>query len=410
MATRPSAVRIGWLVALLALSVLLNYVDRGAIGIAAPRMKSELGLSATQFGLGVSAFFWTYAPLCLVMGWLCDRFCVYRVFALGLGLWAVCTFLTGWVSGLGMLVMLRIGLGMGEAIAFPGSSKIFAAELPPERRGLANAAIAAALAFGPAVGTLAGGTILGLGGWRAIFWTFGALTLVWLVPWHLVSAPLRGPARTQIAPGSRGMAQLVRLPALWLMSLAHFLSNYGFYFLLTWLPLWLTTVRGYSIAQMTLVTTVGFLAQGLAALAIGHWSDTAVAKGAAEGPLRRRLMIAGHALAAAGIAGLWFAPSPLVLAVLLVLAGIGLSQISTNLYAVGQIFAGPRDAGRWIGFQNAFGNVAGIVGPLITGLIIDRLGGYGWGFAVAAGIAGLGALHWWLAVPEIRQVTPAGSD
>lgn len=69
-----SGSRLTWLVVLLALSVLLNYVDRGAIGIAAPRMKEELGFSATEFGTGVSAFFWAYAPLCLVMGWLCDRF------------------------------------------------------------------------------------------------------------------------------------------------------------------------------------------------------------------------------------------------------------------------------------------------------------------------------------------------
>ena len=99
-ARHASGGRLAWLVALLALSVLLNYVDRGAIGIAAPKMKEELGFSATEFGTGVSAFFWAYAPLCLIMGWLCDRLCVYRVFALGLALWALSTILTGFVSGL----------------------------------------------------------------------------------------------------------------------------------------------------------------------------------------------------------------------------------------------------------------------------------------------------------------------
>ena len=58
-----------WLVPMLAASVLLNYVDRGAIGVAAPLMKDELGLSATGFGVAVSAFFWVYAPLCVVAGW-----------------------------------------------------------------------------------------------------------------------------------------------------------------------------------------------------------------------------------------------------------------------------------------------------------------------------------------------------
>ena len=396
--------RLTWLVALLALSVLLNYVDRGAIGIAAPVMKDELGLSATEFGIGVSAFFWAYAPLCLVMGWLCDRFCVYRVFALGLALWAISTMLTGFVGGLSSLVMLRIGLGIGEAVSFPGSSKIFAAQVPAARRGIANAAVAAAIAFGPAVGALAGGTILILGGWRPIFWIFGAVTLLWLVPWRAITKPLQTGPFSQPSAGRLGLWKLVCTPALWLMGGAHFLSNYGFYFLITWLPLWLTKAQGYSIPAMTALTTLGFVVQGVAALTVGHWSDRRVAAGANEGMLRRRLMIFGHLATAAAIAGIYFAPGPASLAGWLMLAGIGTSQISTNLFAIGQIFAGPRGAGSWIGMQNALGNISGIVGPIVTGMIIDAYGGFGWGFALAGGLAASGALWWTWAVPEIRQL------
>src|SRR5689334_12206068 len=113
---------VPWLVGLLGLSILLNYIDRGAIGVAAPLMKADLGLSATAFGLAVSAFFWVYAPMNLAVGWLCDRYCVYRVFAAGVAIWALSTFLTGWVGGLFSLVALRLVLGLGESIAFPGSS------------------------------------------------------------------------------------------------------------------------------------------------------------------------------------------------------------------------------------------------------------------------------------------------
>lgn len=188
------------------------------------------------------------------------------------------------------------------------------------------------------------------------------------------------------------------------MGAAHFLSNYGFYFLITWLPLWLIKTQGYSIPQMTALTTLGFVSQGIAALAVGHWSDRQVARGANEGRLRRRLMIFGHLATTAAIAGIYFAKGPPDLAAWLVLAGLGTSQISTNLFAIGQIFSGPRAAGGWIGFQNALGNTSGIVGPIVTGLIVDYLGGFGWAFALAAALAGLGALWWAWAVPEIRQV------
>lgn len=399
------ASRGSWLVVLLAASVLLNYVDRGAIGVAAPLMKDELALSATGFGLAVSAFFWVYAPLCIVAGLLCDRMCVYRLFAAGVALWALSTTLTGFVGGLATLVVLRLLLGVGESIAFPGASKIIAAEVAPERRGRANAAIAAAIAFGPAVGTLAGGIIMVAFGWRAIFLLFGLATLLWLVPWHAVSKPLRSAAigRAIVAPYPLG--RLLRLPALWLMGIGHFMSNYGFYFLLAWLPLWLVKTRGYSIPEMTALTTLGFAAQGIAALTLGWLSDRWVARGVAEGPLRKGLMAVAHLTLAGAILGIFFAQSTMVLALWLVIAGIGSSLISTNLYCLAQMFSGPRAAGGWVGVQNALGNVSGIIGPIVTGLIIDRLGGYDYAFYVAAAVAVVGALWWWLVIPQVRLVT-----
>jgi len=402
--TRVSGARLSWVVGLIALSVLLNYVDRGAIGVAAPLMKEELKLSATGFGLAVSAFFWVYAPACLLVGWLCDRFCVYRIFAAGVAIWALSTALTGFVGGLVSLIILRLFLGLGESIAFPGSTKIFAAEVPAERRGIANAVVAAALAFGPAAGVLAGGAILGEWGWRPVFWIFGAVTLLWLIPWMVASAPMRARGLAAPAAGQVSIARLIRLPTLWKMSIVHFLSNYGFYFLLAWLPLYLVNTRGYSIGEMTILTTLSFTTQGVVALAGGWLSDIMVARGANEGEVRRWLMIAGQVGLGAAIAGIGVADSYAMLAFWLAVAGFGTGLLSTNLFAVGQIFAGPRAAGSWMGAQNALGNISGIVGPIVTGLIVDYLGGYAYAFASAAGLSLLGALLWWKLIPEIRRL------
>src|SRR5690348_11461992 len=165
------------LIFLLGAAVFLNYVDRGAIGIAAAIMKDELGLSEEAYGLAFSAFFWIYAPVQFFAGWLCDRFSVYKLMAAGILLWAASTLLMGLAGGFASLLVLRIMLGVGESISFPGSSKIIARHVPPERRGLANAAVAAGIALGPAAGTLAGGMILGTWGWQAIFFAFGLATL-----------------------------------------------------------------------------------------------------------------------------------------------------------------------------------------------------------------------------------------
>ncbi len=399
-----SGLRLFWVVALLALSVLLNYVDRGAIGVAAPLMIEELGFTATEFGTAVSAFFWVYAPLCLFVGWLCDRFCVYRMFAAGIALWALATLLTGFVNGLALLILLRLLLGLGESIAFPGSSKIFAAEVPAHHRGSANALVGAALAFGPAVGVLTGGVILEAMGWRPIFWIFGVVTLLWLVPWHFASKPLRSDSVTTPVVDPVPMKRLFAIPTLWLMGVAHFMSNYGFYFLLAWLPLYLTKTLGYSIAEMTLLTTLSFTSQGVAALVAGRLSDMAVVRGADEARVRRLSMIAGQAILGIAIAGIWYASDAWTLGAWLVVAGVGTGIVSVNLFAVAQIFAGPRAAGGWVGIQNAIGNASGIVGPIATGIIVDQLGSYGLAFALAAGCAAAGALWWWLVIPPIRPI------
>lgn len=395
---------VSWLVVLLAASVVFNYIDRAAIGLAAPLLKEELALSATAFGIAVSAFFWIYAPVQLFVGWLCDRFCVYRLMAAGVALWALSTTLVGFVNGLTMLVVLRLLLGLGESVAFPGSSKIIASEVPPERRGSANSVVGAAIAIGPAVGTLAGGLIMDAAGWRVMFFVFGLATFVWLVPWWIVSRPYRGRTFGTVSEAPVAFRRLLRVPALWAMGIGHLVSNYGFYFLVAWLPLYLVKVRDYSIFEMTMLTAFGFAVQAVAALFWGWASDHWVRGGIAEGPLRKALMALGHLALACALLGILTSRSTVGLAAWLVVAGIGLGAITTNLYAIAQMFAGPRAAGSWIGFQNALGNLSGIIGPIATGLIIDHLGGYGLAFIVAAAVTGFGALWWWLAIPRVEPV------
>src|SRR5215475_3623383 len=106
--------------ALLFLSVFINYVDRSNLSIAAPLLKDELGISASQLGVLLSAFFYTYSSCQLLSGWLVDRFDVKWVFAIGFFLWSSATAVTGFVHSLIALLLVRVILGMGESVAYPG--------------------------------------------------------------------------------------------------------------------------------------------------------------------------------------------------------------------------------------------------------------------------------------------------
>lgn len=403
------------LVALMGLAVLLNYIDRGAIGVAAPLMKSDLHLSATQFGIAVSAFFWIYGPAQPFIGWLADRTSVYRLYAMGVAVWAASTLLTGFAGGLVSLVALRMTLGLGESCAFSGSSKMIARHVPPERRGLANAVVATGIALGPAIGTLGGSAILAGWGWRAIFFVFGAGTLLWLVPWFgaVRALPQGGNPEAAGPPeGARASAplpyrQLLAHKALWLMGLSQATANYCSFFVVVWLPLYLTTSRGLSIPTMAGFATATFGVQAASSLCCGQISDHFIRRGHDEGQVRRQFAIGGQIGMAIGVLGVAYSASPLAVLGWLLLTGAAMGIGPTMVIAMGQIYAGPRLAGSWIGWQSGIASISGIVGPILTGEIVDATGSYVGAFVFVAGVSAVGALLFQCALPPVRQIEGA---
>jgi len=155
--------------ALLAFSIFIAFVDRGNLSIAAPLLKDELHLSASQLGILLSAFFWSSSFCVLVVGSFIDRFSVSWILAGGFFLWSIATTVTGFVHGFGALLVMRLLLGIGESVAYPAYGNIFARHFPEHYRGIANGVIGASQASGPAFATYAGGMCIGKFGWRLFF-------------------------------------------------------------------------------------------------------------------------------------------------------------------------------------------------------------------------------------------------
>lgn len=389
-------------VVLLALSVFINYVDRGNLATAGPLIKDELGLSATRFGLLVSVFFWTYTPAQIFAGWLAEKINPYRTLALGLTLWAVATALTGLANGFAMLVALRLLLGLGESVAFPCSSKIIAQNLATHRLGFANGLIAVGLSLGPAFGTFTGGLLMAQMGWRPVFLIFGLGSLLWLWPWLVATRHLSrhdDAPKPENAPPFRTI--LMRREA-WGAGLGHFASNYILYFVISWLPIYLVKARGFTVPQMAWLGGLIYLLYAASSLTTGWITDRWMASGASANRVRKSFIIASHLVSAAAMAACALGNAPVAVGGLF-MAGLAFGMNSPNLYAIGQTLAGPRASGKWIGFQNCVGNVAGIVAPIVTGMVVDRTGEFTWAFAVAGLVALTGVASWTLLV---RRIAP----
>jgi len=411
VAPRPRESRAGFqLATLLALAVFINYVDRGNLATAAPVLATELHFSATQIGVLLSSFYWTYAVSQLGAGWLAERYPVQRVIAAGFTLWCIATILTGLASTFAVLLVLRLVLGLGESVAFPCSSKMLAENTAIDRRGRSNALIAIGLALGPAFGTYVGGKILAHYGWRALFLSLGTLSLLWLVPW--ITGPARELPARRVEGDQRGASPsfldiIGRREAIG-AGLGHFCANYTFYFVLSWLPFYLVNVRGYSIERMAAVGGITYAMNAVGSWLAGHIGDRMIGRGESPHRVYVVTLVTSHIVVAVCLVGVLLGGSRLLEPSLLVM-GLAFGLATTTLYAVGQLLAGPGAAGQWIGFQNAVGNLAGIVGPAITGFLVDHTGSFYSAFALAIGFSLIGVIAWTVVIPRITEVNWRGA-
>lgn len=402
---------------LLALSIFINYIDRGNLSIAAPHIKDELSLSYSQLGILFSSFFWTYAIFQIVSGWLVDRFPVNWVLALGILLWSAATLGTGLVSGFKLLLAMRLILGIGESVAYPSYSKIISRHFSEGQRGRANSLISAGQASGPAVGTLLGGMLIVHLGWRLFFVVFGVASSLWLLPWlkYLRRPEPNAESNPTLAPGSAGglpasepvasatILQILRQRSAWGTFAGLFAYNYLWYFFITWLPIYLERERHFSVQAMSVVTAAAFFVLAISALVSGWLSDKWIAAGATPTRVRKTFTGSGP-LIASSIVLVGIVANHGLAVCILVVACIGLGMCTSNLWAVTQTLAGPATSGKWTGLQNFTGNLAGWITPTLIGLIVQRAGNYFWVFVITSTVTLLGAAAWVFIVGPIKPV------
>ena len=393
------------IVFMMAAVLFINYVDRGTLPTAAHLVQGDLHLSDGQMGTLMSAFFWTYACLQIPVGWLAEKYGAHRVLAAGLTIWASATMLVGAVHTFAGLLVLRLLLGSGESAGFPCVSKLLALVVPSKGLGTANGIVAFAYLFGPAVGTYAGGWLMVHFGWRSAFLVFGALSLLWLVPWSVTAVP--GSAAAGVVPepddDSPTLWMILKHPALWGTGLGLFSSNYVFYFMLSWLPSYLVRERGFSTLDMATIVGFAYLINATSALAGGWLIDRVVARGGSVNFAYKSVMGLSHVGYLVCMVCMALGSKPLAIGMMFLYQALcGVS--SPGVYAMCQILAGPRASGRWVGIQNSLGNLAGIVAPALTGFMIQSTGHFTSAFLVAAAMSVLGLFGWIWMVPKLAEL------
>jgi MFS transporter, ACS family, D-galactonate transporter len=418
--TREGVSRREWtVVVLLVFSVVINYVDRSNLSLAVPILEKQFSLSSFRAGELLSAFFWTYALVQVLglAGWLADRFHAGWVLFSGYLLWSLATAATGLTASFTALFAFRLLLGLGESVAYPCYSRVFAA-MPQEHRGRANALIDAGTKLGPAAGAFVGGMVLVHFGWRTLFEFFGLGALLWLPLWYWAMPEHNAGGGEQVEAGESAagatvmtddaarpsIAKMLQLPCAWGSFIGHFCGNYFYYFLLSWLPTYLVQEVHLSMGAMSRLTSAVFFVIAGSTLVCGFVSDRLIAGGVSPTIVRRSLASGGLVVASTLILFSLVHGHPTLALCFLTLACMGQGAYASNHWAITQTLAGRVMAGRWSSLQNGVANFSGIVASVLTGWIMQHYGSARFAFMVTGVVALIGGLSWGLLVRRVEPV------
>ena len=395
---------------LLFIAGAINYMDRAALGVAAPMVKTALELSPSQMGLIFSTFFFGYAIFAFVGGQLADRYGPVRVYSWAAGSWSVLCALTGLATGFVTLFVVRALFGFAEGPMNSTTNRTITNWFPREETSRTIGFTFSGQSVGAAIAAPVVGFLMLEFDWRIAFFAIGAIGLVWVVLWrYFVTDHPRENARVdaeelRLVAASRAVSVVPQaeqsLPLLSILTRASTLSlglgmfavNYSLYIFISWLPTYLTDALHMDLKQMAVVASipwacgfVGYVGGGMVGdFAYTHMSDRLAA--------RKLTTIAPLALAAVALIAVNFAPNATVAVALIAVAVMLLTSSVQACWATIHELVSEKQVGGVSGFIHLLSNISGIIGPSATGLAVQYLGGYDSAFIVAAALALAGVL------------------
>ena len=404
---------------MLSLLSVITYLDRVCIAVAGPRMQDALHISPEAWGWVTSVFFLSYSAFEIPTGALGDRIGPRRVLTRIVAWWSAFTTLTGTVSNYALLLVVRFCFGAGEAGAYPNASVVIGRWFPVRKRTRAWGTVWMTSQVGAALSPLLVVPIQIRYGWRAPFFVFGFLGVVWSVAWYawfrdspqekagVTEAELReiGPA-PKVQPHGMPWATALRIPALWRIAAIGACYVYALGFFQSWLQTYLVRGRGFSEAALVLSSltyVVGATANGLGGLA-GDWMVEHL--GLRHG--RRLMGMAGLAAAALFLTAAILAPSGRLALVFLSLAYGGVLFQQPTLCAL-CLDVGRDNGGAVFGFMNTAGNAASALSALVFGYLVGYTGNYNTPFIPMVALLVVGAVLWWQVDPTRELFPPVGS-
>jgi ACS family D-galactonate transporter-like MFS transporter len=366
--------------AFLFINVIINYMDRSNVAVAAAAISTDLKLSTIQMGLIFSAFGWMYVACQIPGGIIIDRFSPRVLYAISLCSWSVVTLLQGIVRGFYLLLGLRMATGMFEAPSYPINNRVVSQWFPENERASAIAVYTSGQFIGLAFLTPLLAVIQSYWGWRGLFISTGVVGICWSLIWYCF---YRDPTVKEALPDTKSNKKVVNITSkkvtaaefrqvltnrkLWGIYLGQFAVTSTLWFFLTWFPTYLVKYRGFGFLKSGFLSSIPFLAAFAGVILSGLISDSLIKKGVSFNKARKTPVIIGLLLSTFIIGANYVNNTTLVILFMTIaFFGNGLASIA---WVFVSLLAPKNLIGLTGGVFNFMGGLSSIIVPLVIGYL-----------------------------------------
>lgn len=415
-----------WIVGLVALATVINYIDRGSLGVLWPEISKELDLSKADYAIIINVFTFAYAFGQTLFGKIFDWVGTRMGFVLAIGVWSAATILHAVATSLTSFAAFRGILGVAEAGNWPGATKANSEWFPINERALAQGIFNS----GAAIGGIISGPVVGLlfvflGSWQATFIAIGVLGFLWLVPWLLVykSGPDTHPwlsedERQFILSGQRNKDtnevadyapdtfEILSRKESWGVILASFFIDPIWWLFIGWLPLYLNETFGFGVEEIAAYSAIPYIGAMLGAWFGGILAQNRIDAGWTVNKTRKSIIGLGGLIMLIFLLLTTQAATPLLAVILMAAILFGFQTAIGNIQTLPSDFYSGKSVGSLAGFAGTAAKLA-VVGlnfliPVIT------VNSYAPAFAVGAALAICSVFSVWFLCSDIKPLRAAG--
>lgn len=374
-----------WIIGLVCLATVINYIDRSALAIMWPDISEDLDMSKSDYALILNIFLVAYAVGQSVSGKMFDKIGTRAGFVISITVWGIATSLHALARGVFSFSFFRILLGLGEAGNWPGAVKSNAEWFPQKERALAQGIFNSGAALGSIVAPPLIAIVWVAIGWKMTFALLGLLGILWVIPWLIINKALpekhpwitekekefilSGLTKQKEESNKEGlsMVQLLKHRESWAVLVSRFFIEPIWWLFVGWMPIYLSEVYGFNVKEIGFFAWVPYVGAALGSLTGGYYSGNLMMKGFSIDKARKQTILVGCVIMFTGlVATIMFGDTAMKFVGIVSFVLFGFQFVISNIQTI------PSDlfSGKSVGSLAGLGGTVGIFSVIIMNFLV----------------------------------------